>query len=153
MKKIVLGILCCLMFGLQIDTVLANEDEKIIIDYETIEEGEYTIEIETYEIEIVQTRSSSIKKGGRDYHYKDKNGKIVWTATLTGTFEYNGTTSKCISASVSVSNVSSGWQLFTKKASTSGNQAKASIIMRETSTMALHPVNFTLSCSSTGSLY
>lgn len=153
MKKIVLSILCCLNVLLQLNPVEASLDKKITINHEVIEDGEYTIEIITYEIENIQTRSSSTKRGEIDYNYKNKNGKIVWTATLTGTFEYNGTTSKCISASVSVSNVSSGWQLFTKKASTSGNQAKASIIMRETSTMALHPVNFTLSCSPTGSLY
>lgn len=153
MKKIVLSILCCLTVLLQLNPVEASLDKKITINHEVIEDDEYTIEIITYEVDSIQTRSTSTKKGGRDYHCKDKNGKILWTATLTGTFEYNGTTSKCISASVSVSNVSSGWQLFTKKASTSGNQAKASIIMRETSTMALHPVNFTLSCSPTGSLY
>ena len=153
MKKILLSILCCLMFGLCLNPIQAGFEKKIIVDHEEIKDGEFTIEIITYETENVQTRATSIKKGGREYLYRNAEGQILWTVKLTGTFEYNGSTSKCLSASVSVLNISSGWKLFTKKAFTSGNQAKASVIMREISTMSLYPYTITLSCSPTGIFY
>ncbi len=62
MKKIVLSILCCLTVLLQLNPVEASLDKKITINHEVIEDGEYTIEIITYEVDSIQTRSTSTKK-------------------------------------------------------------------------------------------
>lgn len=133
------------------NVVQANNDERVMINYEIIEENNgYYTEVVTYEIEQVQTRSVSTKKGAKDYNYKNSNGEILWTVTVYGTFEFDGTTSRCTDATVTVSNISSGWNVFSKKANASGNQAVAQVIMRYLPTAILKQVNLTLTCSPTG---
>jgi len=150
MKRVLKYLLCLIIIA----GVLPN---KISANNDLIQEENIYVEIEigepVYSEKIGLYSTTKTVSNYKNYHYKNAEGQILWTVKLTGTFEYNGSTSKCLSASVSVLNISSGWKLFTKKASTSGNQAKASVIMREISTMSLYPYTITLSCSPTGTFY
>lgn len=154
MKKLLKYLLCLVLSISILPSILPN---NIYANDDIIQDENFNIEIEigepVYQKGISTYSTTKTVSNYKKYYYKNDKGETLWIATLTGTFEYNGSTSKCLSASVSVSNISSGWQVFSKKASTSGNQAKASVIMRYTPAMSLYPVNFTLSCSPTGSFY
>lgn len=58
---------------------------------------------------------------------KAKNGDtVLWTVTVTGTFEYDGTRSICTAALVSTTCPSSYWVLSNKTSTKMGSTAKAS---------------------------
>lgn len=88
--------------------------------------------------------------------YYNADGVMLWRFTLKGTFIYNGTTSKCTSASSTVNIYGSGWYIDSKSASASGNKAIGSVTMKRkllgvvTSTKT---VNATLTCDKNGNIY
>ena len=57
---------------------------------------------------------------------EDKNGNVLWTITVKGSFTYNGSTSKCTNSSVSVKSYVSNWTVSGAKAWKSGSTAYAS---------------------------
>ena len=83
---------------------------------ETFDDGSY--------IEIIidegntSARTSITKK--KTATYKGSDGTALWSVTVTGTFNYNGTTSSCTSSSVETKSYVSNWKLSNKKASKSG---------------------------------
>ena len=150
MRKILKSLLCLILLA-------GVFPYKISANNNIIQEENIYVEIEigdpTYSEKISLYSTKKTVSNYKNYHYKNDKGQILWTVKVTGTFEYDGTTSKCISSSVSVLNINREWQVFTKNASKSGNQARGMVIMRYTPAMALHPVTVTLSCSPTGTFY
>ena len=69
---------------------------------------------------------------------------------VTGKFTYNGSTSKCTSASATAASNSSSWKITDKSSSRSGNEAKASATAQRKGVDYHRTV--TLSCSKTGKL-
>lgn len=59
--------------------------------------------------------------------YYNALGTAQWKFTITGTFQYNGTTSSAISASSSVTIYKSQWSVNNRNAYTSGSSVKGSI--------------------------
>ena len=79
--------------------------------------------------------------------------KKIWAVTVTGTFSYGNGTSTCLSASCTTSLYSNSWSVGNKKASKSGNTAKASATgVRYTNGHAVQSITrtVTLTCSATG---
>lgn len=60
--------------------------------------------------------------------FKNKNGSILWSVSITATFTYNGSTSKCTSCSHSTTCPSSTWKIKSVSSSRSGNSATAKAI-------------------------
>ena len=96
-----------------------------------------------------------VKTGTATYSSTSGNGTVLWTASLTGTFHYDGYSATCVAASCSESFPDSHYSLANKTVSMSGNSAIASItiaykilgitIYTETHTL-------TLSCDGFGNL-
>ena len=95
--------------------------------------------------------SSTYKSGSKTKNYKNRNGEIMWSVTVYGTFSYNGRTSTCTSASKSTTAPGSLWSIINSSVSNSGNTATARAVARYTSKD--YSMSVSLSCSANGSLY
>ena len=96
--------------------------------------------------------STTQTKSKTSTYYNAANEKI-WAVTVTGTFSYGNGTSTCLSASCTTSLYSNSWSVGNKKASKSGNTAKASATgVRYTNGHAVQSITrtVTLTCSATG---
>ena len=59
-------------------------------------------------------------------YYKNNSGKVLWTVSVTGTFTYNGVTSKCISCSHSTTSPGAYWTIKSSTSYKAANYATAS---------------------------
>lgn len=124
MKKGIIGIL----IGLIIFTGCLNfayAENTNIQTVEYYEDGSYLITTLTQNyivgIGLLSTRSSKTetKKG----HYYDSNGAIVWTASITASFTYNGTTASCTTVSKSQTIYNNSWKCTSSSCYKSGATA------------------------------
>lgn len=108
-------------------------------------------------IEVIDESSSraTSTKTAKKTGYFANGSTILWSVTVTGTFTYNGTTSKCTNSSVSASSNDSRWKIVSKSSSKSGSTAKATATAKyylnnlviETKTQSV-----SLTCSPSGKL-
>lgn len=149
MKKLVIKILFLTLSLFNLTPCFAlniSKDIEPIADNLTIE---YTLE------EINSTRATYQKVGKKTANVKNGN-TILWSVTVTGTFEYDGTHSICTNSVVSTTCSADNWVLSNKKSSKSGSTAKASAdgtkytngLITDTKT-----VSVALVCGSDGTLY
>ena len=113
--------------------------------YETIITVDDTVSGDSGIMSTAKTRTGSKKTS-----YKNKSGDVLWYVKVTGKFTYNGSTSKCTSASASAVSNSSSWKITDKSSSRNGNEAKASATAQRKGVDYHRTV--TLSCSKTGKL-
>lgn len=96
-------------------------------------EGYWTETIEYFipsqNIQDISLLSNTTSQGAKKtYNYKNSNGKILWTATLTATFQFvSGKSSTCDSFSITASSKVTEWKIAKKSASKSGNKATGSV--------------------------
>jgi len=140
-------------------TIFASTDytlpfrEKIYL-----EDGYY---IETY-IENVSNRvsanvlslssnSNTITKT-KTTNYKDPSGKILWSVSITATFSYNGSTSRCTQYYHRASAPSTSWFIKSVSSSKSGNTATAVAIATHYNVNWSEDItkSVTIKCSKTG---
>ncbi len=129
--------------------VCAISDDTVNTIY--LDDGAYII-VTIYEN---GSRASGTKSGTARYDYYASDGDKEWTATLNGTFTYNGTSATCTSSSCSVSISNSAWYLISKSASKSGNTATASVNMGRKIlgvTTDKEYIDLSLSCDANGNL-
>lgn len=83
-------------------------------------------------IEIIGESSSrpTSTKTAKKTGYFANGSTILWSVTVTGTFTYNGTTSRCTNSSVTASSNDSRWRIVSKSSSKSGSTAKATAIAK-----------------------
>lgn len=152
-KLSILLIITCLISP--ITKVTASSHTHVISN--VIAEGIYaetTIEL----LPSVSTRSTSIStiSGKKTNTYKNSSGEVLWTISVIGTFNYNGTSSSCINSTVSTSVSNNNWRITSASASKSGASAKATATAKKyLNGICTQKVtqNVTLSCSKTGKLY
>lgn len=122
---------------------------------ETFEDGSYFV-ITITEHDMVNTRSTITKSAQKTGKHMDKNGNVLWTITVKGSFTYNGSTSKCTNSSVSVKSYVSNWTVSGAKAWKSGSTAYASAQgkMKNVLGQTTRTVNkqVSLTCSPSGKL-
>ena len=61
-------------------------------------------------------------------YYTNSNGVVLWSVSVTGTFSYNGSTSKCTSCSHKATAPGASWSIKSSSSSRSGNSATANAI-------------------------
>ena len=89
------------------------------------------------------------------YYFNDSNGVTQWTATLTGTFYYDGTVSYCTNSSCTTSVQHGNWSETANTPSYAGNAAFASVTMvRKVLFIVVQTenLNLTLTCDANGNL-
>lgn len=156
--KLIMAVLTALImiFALAVP-VMADENtgetvESVTVEY--LEDGSYYETVITVDANengdsgIMSTAKT--RTGSKKTSYKNKSGAVLWYVKVTGKFTYNGSTSKCTSASATAASNSSSWKIIDKSSSKSGNKAIGKATAKEQSTSLTRTV--TLSCSKTGKL-
>lgn len=137
--------------------VMADENtsetvESVTVEY--LEDGSYYETVVTVDDTVSGDSgimsTAKTRTGSKKTSYKNKSGDVLWYVKVTGKFTYNGSTSKCTSASATAASNSSSWKIIDKSASRSGNEAIGKATAKEQSTSLTRTV--TLSCSKTGKL-
>ena len=94
------------------------------------------------------------KTGSKYYNLRNKDGKILWTFTVKGTFSV-GVSATCTATSHSINIVDTAWQNESASTSRSGNKAKgyAKFIRKVLFvTVETREANVTLTCDNNGNL-
>lgn len=128
MKKIFIFILAFLMSFNTICSlpVFANTiNDGTTTEYTFYDDGSYMVTRITEEPNAITTRSSSTTTKSKISSYYSNNNVELWYVKVTGTFTYNGTSSKCTDSRVTAASYSSAWKISNKSASKSGSSATA----------------------------
>lgn len=100
-------------------------------------------------------RGPTNENGTKTVSKKNASGQVVWSASLKGTFTYDGKKATCTASSVSVSIKNSTWKLSSKSAGKTGNKATGKVVMKQyyqNSVIDSVTQSITLSCSPSGAL-
>lgn len=100
----------------------------------------------------VQTRAVQRTSASKVVTAQNQNGKIVATFTLHGTFEYDGKSADCTSASYSKSVSDSTWSFASANAWASANKAYGSYTLSCSANGQTVSGNVVITCSPTGTI-
>lgn len=150
MKKIVSLILISVLILLISPTIVAVDTEKNAIEY--FDDGSYLVTtLETFGL----SRATKTITGKKTATYKDSDDTTLWSATLTGTFSYTGSSATCTASSITYSIVDDSWKITSATASKSQNQALGNVIAkRYTLGIPFKTIekDITITCSASGTL-
>ena len=104
----------------------------------------------TFSFSTLQSNSHTITKT-KTTNIKNTNGAILWSVSITATFTYDGSTSRCISCSPSAETYSSSWTIQSTSSSKSGNSATA-IATANYASLKNYTQSVTISCSKNGTV-
>ncbi len=107
-------------------TVYAKSEQNTNV-YKMIpmEDGGYIIVEIDSEVNVSRATTSKTK----NYTRYSENGDMVWKASLTGSFTYDGRYATCTSSSCSVTVYDSAWYTISKTTWTDANFAKGTVEM------------------------
>lgn len=91
----------------------------------------------------------------KPYYYRNANGVTEWTATITATFSYDGSTSSCSASSCTTSVQHGNWSESANSSSYAGNAAFANVIMvRKLLFIVVQTenINLSLTCDANGNV-
>ena len=117
----------------------------------TFEDGSYLVEKPS----VVLQRTSTTVTASKTYNCINEDGVTEWSAKLTGTFTYNGSTSYCTASSCTTTVYSGNWHEAVNNASYAGNAAFASVTMELKFLFIViktQNVSLTLTCDANGNL-
>ncbi|MEY8312490.1 hypothetical protein AALA61_10975 [Oscillospiraceae bacterium 42-9] len=151
MKRIIAVLLCLIMFfALMVSPVSASEPKDMLVKrtIEILENGD-VVTTEVYEC-AVQPRSG--KNGYVTSTYVDATGRAIWMLTVTGSFTYNGVSSRATSAEASVYiNNTTKAKFVSKNAYTSGATATGTATVTYLDSRTTRSAS--VSCDKNGNLY
>ncbi len=128
-----------------------NLDSPFIQNIYQLKNGDFLIEKRPETVFIHRGTVS----GSKQYEYVNSDGIVRWTATLTGTFTYNGSTATCTAASCETSVQQGNWHETYNHAYPSGNTAQADITMVRKVlfiTVQTETAHLVLTCDANGNL-
>ena len=133
--------------------VVHAEENFSVTDIEYFEDGSYIITVLETKTSLLSL-SSSISKTKTEYFY-DSHDNLDWKASLTATFNYNGSTASCTNASIGYKIYDNTWRLTSHDCSYSGATATGSFTFkRYASLIPVQTINktLTLTCSPNGTI-
>lgn len=150
MKRMIsLALTCILLIGaLPLQGLAADAVCSEIIH---LEDGTY-LEIT---MACVEARASGTKSGKKIVHNRNADDSLNWTATLSASFTYNGSSSVCTRASCTVEIFDTEWYEISNATTRSGNTATAELKMGHKFlgiTIAKPTYTIKLSCDKDGNL-
>ena len=154
MKKSIASLIMILILLLSLNinsyAISATDSkEKVIM----LENGEYIVETVTEE--VASERTTNTKNGQKTIKVYDSDNKLLWSATLKGTFTYTGSRATCTASSITYTVYNDNWKITSATASKSGNTATGNITgKRYALGIPIKTVEraITLTCSSSGVL-
>lgn len=117
--SLIIMLVLCSVFCIPASAVEATKTETTI---EYLDNGDY---IETTITYFETNARVATKSGSKTSNYKSSSGETMWSVTVNGTFNYNGTTSSCTSVSRSASAIGTNWSIKSSSCTKSGNCASA----------------------------
>lgn len=130
----------------------ANMEKSQSITY--FDDGSYVITTVSI-TNTVATRASKTRVGSIKHDYHDAGGDLDWSASMTATFTYDGSTSRCTSANTpEITIYDNIWSVYSKSSSKSGNTATGNVTMaaKQIIGSSKFPVTLTLTCDKNGVL-
>ncbi|MCD7840794.1 MAG: hypothetical protein LUG46_09240 [Erysipelotrichaceae bacterium] len=147
MKKVLIILLSAMFILIPIPVNAKNYE--VVTEY--LDNGRI---LET-QIEEVSYYSTRTKTGTKTANCKDSDGNILFTVKVSGTFQYDGSTSTCTKSTVTTSVSDSNWKITDSSASKSGSTAKATATAKRYIlgvVVETQSVTVKLTCSASGSL-
>lgn len=147
----ILSLIICITLIFQ--PAFAQTDSQIIYSHiETLEDGFYIVdEIRiSNPSHITLATANKSKSATRTYTGYNALNQKCWSFSLTGTFQYNGSTSKATAASSSYTIYKNGWKCSSKTATYSGNTVKGTATF--THSLTSTPVAIGMKCSASGTI-
>lgn len=143
----------CLLTSVMVP-VFAESEEGVQVSNTVI----YHADGSRDEIEIVVfpgfKGTNQITGSKTNKHYSSSN-ELIWKVKLTGTFQYNGTTSICVNAYSTVNLYQSSWTVISENTTHSGNTAHSVVTLGKYIAGVLMTAgysNLSLSCDKNGNL-
>ena len=134
LKKAASSLVLCLFLAWNLMPVSAQTvpESSCAVSYieEVYPDGSYW-EVTIEEHAVPSLRAAQSKSGSKTRKYMDKNGKVLWSITVTGRFTYNGASASCTKSSVSILDASINWTVSDQTAWRSKATAYASAIGHE----------------------
>ena len=156
MKRLVSVIISILMLAITLGTyasAISEPQETAYTSYTTyFEDGSYIITTISEESSI--TRAASSKTGQKTVTFYNSDNVAQWSATLKGTFTYNGSSASCTASSITHKIYSSNWKIASASATKSGNKATGKVTAKRYLIIPVQTVEktITLTCSESGVL-
>lgn len=156
MKRVISVILSILMLAMTLGTyasAISEPQEAAYTSYTTyFEDGSYIITTISEESSI--TRTASSKTGQKTATFYNSDNVAQWSATLKGTFTYNGSSATCTASSITHKIYSSNWKIASASATKSGNKATGKATAKRYLIVPVQTVEktITLTCSASGVL-
>lgn len=156
MKRLISVILSILMLAMTLGTyasAISEPQEAAYTSYTTyFEDGSYIITTIFEESSI--TRAASSKTGQKTATFYNSDNVAQWSATLKGTFTYNGSSATCTASSITYKIYSSNWKIASASATKSGNKATGKATAKRYLIVPVQTVEktITLTCSASGVL-
>ena len=126
-----------------------DEYENRYVEY--YKDGSYSVT--TIEISPITTlATSTVKQTKTTSHYNSDNEK-EWAITVTGTFNYTGSSATCTNSSVSYNIYDKNWKVTSAQASKSGRTATGEFTLKRYFLgvpIKTENKTLTLTCSNTG---
>lgn len=151
---LIIAVICCTFLSLSVGAASENYS---VVDIEFLNNGDYieTVisDIDEQVVPSVGRTSKSITKTKTRY-YKNSEGTVLWSVSITGTFTYNGTTSTCTSCSHKTTSPASAWSIKSSSHSKSGNTAtaRATATYKTATTSKDYPMSVSIKCSASGTI-
>lgn len=151
--SIMLSLAVCIC--LLVRPAYAQADSQTIYTYtESFEDGSYIVE----ELQVSDPGQSGVsllsttktKSATRTRTYYNNSNKKCWAFSLSGTFQYNGSTAKATAASCSYTIYVSSWKCSSKTATYSGSTATGSAVFKSPTTSVTAKLG--LKCSASGTI-
>lgn len=156
MKRLISVILSILMLAMTLGTyasAISEPQEAAYTSYTTyFEDGSYIITTISEESSI--TRAASSKTGQKTATFYNSDNVAQWSATLKGTFTYNGSSATCTASSITHKIYSSNWKIASASATKRGNKATGKATAKRYLIVPVQTVEktITLTCSASGVL-
>lgn len=146
-KTIVFGLTMILIFSFCNAYSFAFSEEVVDIHYYS--DGSYGVTL------LKTSNSKGIKTGTKGYKHYDSNDNLVWEASITASFTYNGTTANCSEASIAYHIYKNSWSLTSSNRSRSGATATGNFTFKNyVLGVPVKTINktLTLTCSPNGTI-
>lgn len=156
MKKFV-SILSVVIFSLllavQPFAALSPEQTEVTETTTYFDDGSYIVTTITEDQSL--TRASGTKSGHKTSTYYNNDNEALWSATVNGTFTYNGSYATCTAASITHQVYASNWKITSATVTKTGNKAIGNVTAKRYLLgvpVQTNEKTITLSCSASGTL-
>ena len=128
-----------------------NNANETVIETIYYEDGSYAeVSVSEEADATAPLATTSIKTASKTYTYYNSKGTARWYYKLTGTFTYNGSTSRATKVAVNYASYTSSWTLKSESHSISGKTVSGSATYK-TATRE-KTANLSISCSKNGTI-